>query len=398
MEYLVKTGEDIDQHNSVLVTGDTVLVEAGEYGGLSVGTSGVTWKSIESRQAKTGQWYFQANICDVIIDGFDIYNTGGSNGINMNAGSNERNIVKDCNIHPVGGTCGVDIANSGNDNVVEDCDIHDCHYAFHTSNTTNHNNIFQRNHCWNFSGDVINVSPSASGTKIIDNIMHDADDDGVHLFDDGTGQVTGNLIYNCKGIALWVNGAGGILTKNNAVIGMTGAKWNILFYLEKADHEIKNNIFYVDDSLINLFNNEGSGVIDYNCWYNPSKPKTPEGEHGIAVDPKFVDPNNSDYTLQADSPCIGTGEGGVDMGYTSETGEPPEPPPDPPEGVIEVRVTMTTGAGSISGAVTDADGVPISGEGFALSDLPAGTYTITCIIRGTKVGYRYNVQSITVGE
>ncbi len=77
----------------------------------------------------------------------------------------------------------------------------------------------------------------------------------------------------------------------------------------------------MDDADVNLFNNEGSGVIDYNCWYNPSNPKEPEGEHGIAVDPKFVDPDNNDYRLQLDSPCLDAGEGGIYIGYTDETGE-----------------------------------------------------------------------------
>jgi len=395
MEYTIKNGESLSKYNSVLVEGDTVFVEAGTFGGLGVAVSGIKFVSGERRQAKTGQWYFQSGICDNIIEGFDIYDTGGSNGVNMNAGSIKRNTIRDCEIHPPGGTCGVDVANSGDDNVVEDCDIHDMHYAFHTSSGANHNNIFQRNNCWNFSGDVINVSPSAVGTKILNNILRDAADDGVHLFDDGAGQVIGNLIYNCAGVALWVNGAGGIVTKNNTVIGISGGKWGYVIWMEKGGHVFKNNIIYVDDAVMQMLTGGGSGDIDYNDWYNPKNPASPIGAHGIALDPKFVDIVNHNYTLQTGSPCKGIGEGGIDMGCTSGASQPPS---EPPEEITGIKISMSIGSGAISGAVTDADGSPMSGNVPVLDNLPAGSYTITCTIKGKKVGYRFNIQDIIVGE
>ena len=36
--------------------------------------------------------------------------------------------------------------------------------------------------------------------------------------------------------------------------------------------------------------------------------------HSIQADPMFADPKRGDFTLLEDSPCIGAGEGGVDMG------------------------------------------------------------------------------------
>jgi len=39
-----------------------------------------------------------------------------------------------------------------------------------------------------------------------------------------------------------------------------------------------------------------------------------QGAHSISQDPKFVDVAGHDFHLQPDSPCVGAGESGVDMG------------------------------------------------------------------------------------
>ena len=42
-----------------------------------------------------------------------------------------------------------------------------------------------------------------------------------------------------------------------------------------------------------------------------------EGEGNIEADPKFCNPDSGDYTLAENSPCVGTGENGADMGAFS---------------------------------------------------------------------------------
>jgi len=390
-EYTIHSGESINKYNAQLVSGDIINVEAGVYGGVSPEVSGVTYNSLEPLGAKTGEWYFSAGVSNVILDGFEIIDNGP-----LHENANCDNIMRNCWIHDA--YMGWDVTQGSHRNVTENCKFERCVYAFHTSGTNNTGNIIRNCEIYDCIDDGINVSPVATDTQIINNIVVNSGDNGIHCFGAGS-IVKGNLVYGSKGIGLWVAG-GNSIVENNTVIGKGGTVYNILFWLEKSGNRVYNNIFYVDDPNEVLFFNQGSGDIDYNCWYNPQNPMTPIGIHGIAVDPKFVDPNNNDYTLQTESPCIGTGEGGIDMGYTSETGEPPEPPPEPPEppeSVTEVKINMTTGSGAISGAITDVNGTPIPGEGFALSNLPAGTYTITCIIRGTEIGYRYSIQSITVG-
>ena len=382
MEYLIKTGESINKYNSQLVSGDIVNVEPGVYGGVSPEVSGVTYNSLEPLGAKTGEWYFSIGVSNVITDGFEIIDNGP-----LHENANCDNIMRNCWIHDA--YMGWDVTEASHRNITENCKFEKCHYAFHTSGTNNIGNIIRNNEIYDCIDDGINVSPVATDTQIINNVVVNSGDNGIHCFGAGS-IVKGNLVYGSKGVGLWVAG-GDSIVENNTVIGESGTTYNRLFWLEKSGNRVYDNIFYVDDPNEALFFNQGSGDIDYNDWYNPQNPMSPIGAHGIALDPKFVDIINNNYKLKTDSPCIGTGEGGVDMGYTSEDGQPPE-------NITEIKIAMATGAGSISGDVTDAEGIPLPNKAFALSDLPAGTYTITFIIRGTKVGYKHDVQDITVGE
>ena len=56
---------------------------------------------------------------------------------------------------------------------------------------------------------------------------------------------------------------------------------------------------------------------DYNCfWQNgkePIKDHTP-GANSIIADPLFIDLENHNYFLQSNSPCLGTGQDGLNIG------------------------------------------------------------------------------------
>jgi len=93
---------------------------------------------------------------------------------------------------------------------------------------------------------------------------------------------------------------------------------------------IKNNIISNSDifGIYSIFSDSflwvgyndcwGSGVWNYarmaDCGCTPEEwyPSPATGE--IQEDPLFVDPNIYDFHLQPNSPCIGAGEGGVNMG------------------------------------------------------------------------------------
>ena len=125
-----------------------------------------------------------------------------------------------------------------------------------------------------------------------------------------------------------------------------------------------------------------------------------EGEGNIDADPMFVDPENGDFHLQADSPCIDRG---------TPDGAPPDDiegnPRDefPDIGAYEYQV----GTGSINGTVTDRAGNPIKralviaalgetkekdftdSEGYyEILALEPGTYWVLCIKKDYKLGIR----------
>ena len=314
----------ISKAASTMVAGDTVYVKEGNYGGVGVRTSGVAYKSHPNNASKpkTGEWYFASGISQVTIDGFDITNNGP-----LMEGGNSYNVVKNCYIHDA--HMGWDVTQGSHYNIVENCKFERCYYAFHTSGNDNRGNIFRNNEVYDSTDDGINISPSAHGTQVINNLIANSGDDGIHMFDDGAGVARGNLIYGSKGVALWMAGGGGLVTENNTVIGQAGTTYNILFWMEKGGHKVYNNIFYADAADISLIFSEGSGDINYNCWYNPQKPQAPIGSDDISENPKFVDFANRDFHLQPDSPCVGTGEGGVDMGAYGDSGYEPPPPPPP---------------------------------------------------------------------
>ena len=72
-----------------------------------------------------------------------------------------------------------------------------------------------------------------------------------------------------------------------------------------ADWIIKNNIFYkaVEGELVSF--SHASTTFENNCSYNFTR--VPDGDNNITSDPLLVDIDASNFELQLDSPCIGTG-------------------------------------------------------------------------------------------
>jgi len=306
----------LDKAADTMKAGDTVYVKDGTYSGFDVSRSGtpdnyISYLAYTGATPKIGQIYFQNGASYNRFVGFEITPASGG-GVIMDH-NNDRNIISRCHIHQ-SESVGIDLSGGSDFNIIEDCIVYDVLYAFHTSGTTNRGNIFRRNVCYNTSDDGVNFSPSTQDTQFLNNKIYNAADDGIHCFDDGAAIISGNIVYNCKGVALWPHGSGGIITKNNTVVGISGEKWGYVVWLEGSNHTLKNNIIYVDAADMQLLTGGGSGRIDYNCWYNVKGTASKVGTHDIVADPKFVNVATNDYHLQSTSPCIGAGEGGVDMG------------------------------------------------------------------------------------
>ena len=96
-------------------------------------------------------------------------------------------------------------------------------------------------------------------------------------------------------------------------------------YSDGGHSNIKNSIVYFN-RLENNFSNpnynlggySGNIFSEYDISYSDIEGNdTPQGEGVINQDPLFVDSSNGNYSLMFNSPCIGTGEGGTDMGRYS---------------------------------------------------------------------------------
>jgi len=141
--------------------------------------------------------------------------------------------------------------------------------------------------------------------------------------DDDSGGAGNNRIYNNT---FYQDGSYPGLQAGIRWVVSSSTKWSI-----------KNNIFvglkYSIHSYIGV--SPILATITHNCFYN-NENDPHMGNSYVTGDPKFVDAANDDFHLQADSPCKGTGESGVDMGAYGVAG----PEPDEPDSVsydVQVR-------------------------------------------------------------
>lgn len=165
-------------------------------------------------------------------------------------------------------------------------------------------------------------------SDITDNIIEgDADPDIFHLFTtdnsiNATWRFERNLIrlsgpLDFASVGGW--GTNTLILRNNTGLNFVGIAPNS--YQQTAHFEIVNNIFYGTPgggwTLFRCMSEPGVTYdIRYNCWVRGAPmPSCPLGVGNLlATDPQFCDESDDDYRLQPDSPCIGSGEGGTNMG------------------------------------------------------------------------------------
>lgn len=285
--------------NSLLVAGDTVLVEPGTYA-FQVDTetkSGtalnrITWKSVVKWGAKlTGDgvqndaWFIQQDYNDII--GFDISNPLGTHGIN-NYGNHTR--VIGCRIHDV--STGVCVSNGGAG-------------IFHGLYTTTG--------CQEIGNIIYNIGPSTTCTgthgiyhsnelgSIQNNIVFNVSDYGIHLWHAANNcVVSGNLVFGARtgGILIGNDGAtsGSVLNDNTLVSN------NIVF---------NNGIYGIRE--FGSFTGVHNKYINNLVFGNP----TPFSllnllldSFTVAIDPQFVNfqaNGTGNYHLKSTSPARGAG-------------------------------------------------------------------------------------------
>jgi len=341
--------QSVDKAADTMEAGDTVYIKQGNYSGFMVSRSGtadnyISYLAYPGDTPIVGQIYFGEGASYNKFVGLEITPASGG-GVIMDH-NNDHNIISNCHIHQ-SASVGVDLSGGSDFNIVEDCEVHDCHYAFHTSGTTNKGNVFRRNVCYNISDDGFNFSPSTKDTQLIDNVIYNVDwdgsgeADGIHLYDDGTAIVRGNLVYidgASTGGVFWIHGGSNHIIENNTFVGLPGfsTDYGAIIWLEFTSNVIlKNNIGYSSDGSIGVLMGINSSTNDdYNDWYNSAnhsmcvryggewksvsdyQREDGRGLHCISEDPEFIDFEKPDFNfhLLPDSPCKDTGENGAEMG------------------------------------------------------------------------------------
>ena len=383
--YVAKTGNDSDDGSSgypwltvqkaadTLTAGQTCYIKAGTYNEhITIANSGssgnfIVFENYQTDAVKISSFNIPSGKNYVKIKGFEIGDYGGGNpynGIRSETNSSyceiRDNTIHDVrqgiwmrgNYHLVNGntfySCGYPgggnhIFLSGTDNIIEYNDFSDP-YQKTTDFITycNSNQIIR----YNTFHTLVEFGPhnDVLVTYGADNVLIE----GNHFYDLGNVQCwfcepqspglihdityKNNIIEHRPGLtqtqSINIMGANNVTFENNTFYDIPGGiavrAWG---GNPSTNTVIKNNIFYECSYWA-----DGGSVVnaDYNCIYPGSNSEA----HGIAADPKFVDAANHDFRLQADSPCKGTGEGGVDMGaygaaeYDPVYEDPIEP--DPP--------------------------------------------------------------------
>lgn len=102
------------------------------------------------------------------------------------------------------------------------------------------------------------------------------------------------------------------------IVGGSGRNAVFLKYVHTTSYITNTTMSETSGKPFNVLNAEAV-LIDYSNWFgygqNPPGGSTVNiGDNNLEVDPLFVDGPNGDLTLQAESPLIGAGEGGSNIG------------------------------------------------------------------------------------
>ena len=180
--------------------------------------------------------------------------------------------------------------------------------------------------------DAVSYAPCDSGL-IEDNVFYNSPDDAIDLNGCKNVEIIGNVIANAsdKGISLGMHlerhGENLFLSRNI----ISGCKIGIALKTTK-NIDIINNTFYGNQIAVSSSIDSGetitteakflntvlaSSVVndlyldslsDITFSYCMAEDTLLEGSNNIKADPLFVDPQNNDFRLQPDSPCINAGD------------------------------------------------------------------------------------------
>ncbi len=178
-------------------------------------------------------------------------------------------------------------------------------YCAPSSSPTITNNVIARNNAAKFGGGIFSyaASPNIANNRIVANGASSAG--GAVFCDRDTPRITNNVIWKNR-----AQSGGGISCDrsfctiiNNTITENVAAYGGGIFF-EGGSVRIVNNIVWENDDDL------------YSGWFSPSSrpdhSNVGDGDFrgvngNISADPLFVDPENGDFSLKSDSPCLNTG-------------------------------------------------------------------------------------------
>ena len=175
-------------------------------------------------------------------------------------------------------------------------------------------NITIKDNWGEFGGGMyLYLSNPSLNNVIINNNLSPEEGAGMYLWLSNPSLTNVKIISN---ISVFLYGAGMYLAYSNPTLNHVtisknfGSLFGEAIFLYNSNPNIKNSIIWGNGSTLS-----GSGIADIN--YSDIQGGW-EGEGNIDVDPLFTDPENGDFTLQSDSPCIDTGIPIEDMEYCDD--------------------------------------------------------------------------------
>jgi parallel beta-helix repeat protein len=351
--------QTLQQAANVVVAGDTVDVEPGDYAGFVMGwnnpqngtaTAPITWNAqpgavVTSRNGETADGIDLEYCSYIVINGFTVSNTGGTitrAGIRA-AGESEGDVIE----HNKVSGCGewaifTAFANSAQilDNVASNSQIQ---HGIYVSNSSDNdvvegNTVFGNHDCGiQFNGDISQGDDGIMSNELIeDNVIYDNGTGGGSAINcDGlqNSQIVNNLLYDnhASGISLFQIDGGGPSIDNivvsNTIVNASDSRWALNIQNGSTGNTAYNNILYdanPSHGSIDISSDSLSGFTsDHNIVVNAfttddgdralglSEWRTATGQdlHSEIATPAqlFVDPSSDNYQELPASPSIDAG-------------------------------------------------------------------------------------------
>jgi hypothetical protein len=168
--------------------------------------------------------------------------------------------------------------------------------------------------CLFIDGSDDGVDLASTTVDIRDNVFTNIQDKALSLETNGPlgpPTVTGNVLSRCGTAIALKDGVTITVGHNNTVVGN---QEGINLFAKAGASDGGHGTF---DSMI-LWNNAADVMLDplssVSLTYSDISDALWPGQGNISSDPRFIDEEGLNFSLRADSPCIGTGLNGIDMG------------------------------------------------------------------------------------